>query len=81
MEKKEKENIMEKGNCFRRTGRVDIEGSLRGSRGPKNTIIDGGKTALNTAFTVDTVNTADTVCTVDTVNSVDTFYTVDIPHH
>ena len=62
MEKKEKENIMEKGNCFRRTGRVDIEGSLRGSRGPKNTIIDGGKTALNTAFTVDTVKTADTVC-------------------
>ena len=40
----------------------------------KNTIRDGGCTAL---YTVDTVDTADMVYTVDMVYIVDMFYTVD----
>ena len=45
----------------------------------KNTIRDGGSTALQTADTVntvDTVDTVDTVTTVDTVDTVKTIYTV-----
>ena len=50
------------------------------SQGPnaKNTIRDGGSTALNTACTVDTVYTVDTLDTVDMVYAVDMVYTVEM---
>ena len=44
----------------------------------KNTIRDGGSTALLTADTVDTYDTVDTVDPVDTVHTVHTVYTVDM---
>ena len=44
----------------------------------KNTITDGGSTALYAAYTVDTV---DTVYTVDTVDTVDTVYTIQTALH
>ena len=43
----------------------------------RNTIRDGGSTALYTAYTVATVNNVDMVYTVDMVYSVDMVYTVD----
>ena len=44
---------------------------------PKNTIRDGGSTALYAAYTVDMVFTVDTVYTVDMVFTVDMVYTID----
>ena len=44
----------------------------------KNTIRDGGNTALYTAYTIDTVDTVDIVDTVDTV---DTVYTIETALH
>ena len=43
----------------------------------KNTIIDGGSTALYTAYTVYTVDMVYTVYTVDMAYTVDMIYTVD----
>ena len=42
---------------------------------PKDTIRDGGSTAL---YTVDTIDTVDMVYAVDMVNTVDRVYTVDM---
>ena len=44
----------------------------------KNTIRDGGSTALYTAYTVDTVYT---VYTIDTVDTVDMVYTIDMTYN
>ena len=44
----------------------------------KNTIKDGGSTALFAAYTVDNVDTVYTVDTVDMVDTVDIIYTVDM---
>ena len=44
----------------------------------KDTIRDGGSTALYAAYTVDTVDSVDTVYTVDMVYTIDMVYTVDM---
>ena len=47
----------------------------------KNTIGDGGSTAVETVDTVNPVDTVDTVDIVDTVDTVDTVYTIETALH
>ena len=47
----------------------------------KNTIGDGGSTAVETVDTVNPVDTVDTVDIVDTVHTVDTVYTIETALH
>ena len=49
---------------------------LREDLPEKNTIRDGGSTALYTAYTVDTVDTVDTDDTIYTAYTIKTVYTV-----
>ena len=52
--------------------RNSIRGSTRGPRGPKNTIRDGGSTALCTFGTVYTIYTFYIFDTVDTIYTIET---------
>ena len=63
---------------FRKRSRIPTQKTSRLIKEQnKNTIKDGGSTALDAAFTVDTVDTVNMVYNVDIVNSIDIVYTFD----